>query len=110
MKVHEFRNKLKESLDSALHGEKVTIERGGVQYELKAVGVVGTPLESPPVDYSKNVSVGPVQEKPRKSQKPVTQLLKEIPSLARAADIKPRCSGNHYMSREDCGRVGCPWA
>jgi len=105
MKVYELRNNLKAALDKAIRGEKVLIERGGVQYELRAVGTIGKVFESAPTDYTRNVPVKP--------KKDVSTLLNEIPGVIRATDSVVelvRCKGTHYMDRTNCGKPGCPWS
>lgn len=57
MKVHEFRKDLKQAFDSALRGEEVQIERGGVVYQLTAFGVVGQVIAAAFPTYSENVPV-----------------------------------------------------
>ncbi len=106
MKVHEFRKNLKACFDEALSGNTVIVERGGIQYRLVAdVTVVGGLYDGS--SEPKVMEKPPTSSKPKKV--PAVESLLAIPGVTTADKIPVRCKGTHYMSRMDCGKMGCPW-
>ena len=43
-----------------------------------------------------------------KASKTINEIVETIPGIEKAS--KAKCKGDHYMSRKDCGKIGCPWA
>jgi len=111
MTVGNFRKELKNCFDAALHGDKVEIERGGVAYSLTAVGIVGTVVQAPKINYSVNVPsniqtpVGVVTPKAE-----IFHKLKE--SIGIAADAVKLCKihGIPLDDRGRCMQKGCRYA
>lgn len=90
MNVHEFRSSIRACLDAAARGEKVTIERGGLTFELTASNLYVTsnpkqefnflsendPLKSvrikPDIMYQPEKESGKVQPWQTSNEKPIT--------------------------------------
>ena len=112
MTVGNFRKELKNCLDAALQGEKVEIERGGVSYLLTAVGVVGSVIQAPKINYSVNVPSN--VKSPTGVVTPKAEIfhkLKESIGVLGTSSYKLcKIDGTPLDDRERCMKKGCKYA
>lgn len=108
--VSEARKCLRLLLNECDKGNEVIIERYGEQYVLLAR--MGSASVKKHFDISAGQPKGTsAQSKNYKlSDKESNPKIIKTPAQAEEAVKLLRCKGEHYMSRQDCGLIGCPWA